>query len=254
MVCCSICGLNTRTFSPTERGRDSPWAVELTKRTGWWADVRLLCDPDDEIGNLCPSLSYANIHADCRITLREANLSASRPRSEASDIEVHRGRNVKAGVFKRVDPDKSEHEIILTPARDQPRRTFDGRHYLPVHSVCLTMARKLFETTAEHASIRDMRSLFIALGWRYTLGFKCNGPLQEYAPNAWIGRKDFLHKWTDWKLRFLDYGKWIPARALPGDAEYPLDNIPDVSQSTQDLFAQNCLTQLALGHESTGDR
>ncbi|KAL6866509.1 hypothetical protein ACO1O0_002620 [Amphichorda felina] len=232
MTSCLICGLQLYQFAANDESL--PWRKELSRRTEWWAEVRLLCDPDDEVGTLCPSLAYTKLDEQCTITLRVARTDDFRHRSEASDIEIHPAEYRDSGRYAVLNPDGTVKGVVfLNRRRNESRHTFDNRHYIPVHDVCLKMAEKLSETSPKNtrAFIKDTRGLCIALTWRFALGLKCHGPRREYPPNYVVGRSHFHLKWNEWRARWNGHSPFEPVHALPGTSESPNDNIPDVSSA-----------------------
>ena len=234
MTSCLICGIKLYQFV-LEDEHDRQWVAELSSRSDWWADVRLLCDPDDELGTACPTFSYSGLTRRCYTTEGLACPEKLRPRSEASDIEDHPGRFEGVGCFLRLDPDGPKTVWIKRATYESHhQRTFDGRQYIPVHSVCLDIAKKVWERSPKEAFVKDMRGLFLALAWRYCMLTKCYGFMREYPPNYMVGRADFYMKWDSWRRQLTNpRSKFRPKRALPGHAEDPLDNIPDVSAHLQ---------------------
>lgn len=192
MTSCLICGLPLYQFGARNEGPQ--WQQELSQRTGWWADIRLLCDPDDEVGTLCPSLAYTELAEQCTISLRGARTEGFHSRSGASSIEVHPAEYYDSGKYGLLHPDSRIRGVtFLNRRRNENRRTFDNRHYVPVHDVCLQIAQKLWEAAPENtpAFVKDMRGRCIALTWRFALGLKCHSPRKDYPPKYVVGRSHF---------------------------------------------------------------
>ncbi|KAK7221282.1 hypothetical protein V2G26_009285 [Clonostachys chloroleuca] len=226
MTSCLICGLKNREFVNSES--HSWWEHELASRSTWWSDIRLLCDPDDELGSLAPSLKYNNIFEPCTSTNAEARVhDGFRPRSQAANIEVHQGMFHAVSHYKLLLSDGTKRDIFYRPG-DLQFRTFDGRIYLPVHEVCLDIAQKVFEASPRDAYIRDLRALYLALGWRLSMKLKCEGPAsREFPPNYMIGKANFHTNWEEWRSQ-VRMREFNPAHAWPGPYATPQENLPDV--------------------------
>lgn len=225
---CMVCGLST--FNAYD-DRDEPGVLGA-----WLEKVVLLSDPDDELGTLCPSLSYANLYQPILPTTCEARPQNHRPRSEASPIEAVVGTTTDSPGSYRQFPygEKSfkSSPFIRVFMRQRvfgQRQSDEKKHYLPIHEECCKMAERLWKTSPETAYVKDLRGMFLALGWRYTLGVKCY-PKQrfEFPPNFRMGN-DYLMRWGPWLSKWTRGERFVPTEALPGPAKNPMENINDVS-------------------------
>ncbi|KAK1446871.1 hypothetical protein CCUS01_02430 [Colletotrichum cuscutae] len=160
---------------------------DLEDKFSWLTEARLLCDPDDEFGNLLPNYAERLIHQ----LPGYDNLPNTRdvwPRSQASDIEVHISEASKGLKFLRVDPDGSRQRISLHLDEGY---TFDDRIYAAVYAECLDIAERVFaSSTLSH--VRDLRGLWTALRWRQSITSKCSGS-SGYFPQAnyTLSRNDY---------------------------------------------------------------
>lgn len=160
---------------------------DLEDKFRWLTEARLLCDPDDEFGNILPNYAERLIHQlpgyDDLPNTRDV-----RPRSQASDIEVHVAEASEGLKFLRVDPDGSRQHISLHLDEGY---TFDDRIYAAVHAECLDIAERVFaSSTLSH--VRDLRGLWTALRWRQSIASKCSGS-SGYLPQAnyTLSRNDY---------------------------------------------------------------
>ncbi|KAK1447101.1 hypothetical protein CMEL01_08940 [Colletotrichum melonis] len=160
---------------------------DLEDNLRWLTEARLLCDPDDEFGNLLPNYAQRLIHQlpgfddlphTCDI----------RPRSQASDIEVLVAEANEALKFLRVDPDGSRQRISLHLDEGY---TFDDRIYAVVHAECLDIAERVFaSSTLSH--VRDLRGLWTTLRWRQSITSKCSGSSGYFLQaNHTLSRNDY---------------------------------------------------------------
>lgn len=149
------------------------------KAATWWNDVRLLCDPDDEVGELIPALRYEELDdvyieplPDDWWLLPPPNPSRRhmiRPRENASAIEIHKAEWYDGPAFF-FDPEYDEDGVSRVVNIDNCQsvsKTFDGRAYLPVHARCLEIAQKSYCSPSFGGHIHDLRGLFTALRWRH---------------------------------------------------------------------------------------
>lgn len=183
---CQICGMEI-----SDRLRDSDFersinlgeiqlpegesgVAELLEHTQWIQDVLLLCDPDDEVGQLVTAFQWDNFdfcsfdggnHYDSDVD-EAPDPSNIRSRSQASDIEVHSGRIMERTEFYTGDKVTVSMEYWTTS---------DKRVYACVHAACLEVAKKVF-ASSRVAHIRDMRGLFTAMRWREAIASKCGKP------------------------------------------------------------------------------
>jgi hypothetical protein len=205
---CSVCGLPLRTaeqgwllevkgqtlsFQAPAFSTDEAM-VELEQNERWLDDVVLLCDPDDEMGQLIPSFKYENL-SDYELLLvpRTRFPSSSTPRitTKSSAIEEHEALHRGGPLFYLVEPEGGKRDVNIHHW-DFP--TFDGRAYIPIHSNCLTIAKKVL-ASSRPKFLKNMRSLFLALRWRHAIARISGGeretsnfmlqPAYWYAPN-WI--------------------------------------------------------------------
>ncbi|KAF6837414.1 hypothetical protein CPLU01_03038 [Colletotrichum plurivorum] len=153
-------------------GDDKDWM----EHAAWVEDLRLLCDPDDEVGQILPSFRFFEIdsefYSDFSDEEEDPDPSAIRPRSHASEIEVHVGKTKKGPeIYRRPKGPGAKGGLVSMDYIV----TSDHRLYACVHAACLEVARKVF-ATSQIAHIRDMRGLFIALHWREGVAAKCGEP------------------------------------------------------------------------------
>ncbi|GKT50804.1 uncharacterized protein ColSpa_10985 [Colletotrichum spaethianum] len=148
---------------------------DLKELSRWLLDARLLCDPDDEFGQLVPSFQYDYMNEPFVFGTEEVPeadvVRKHRTKSQASDIEIHFPETVEGPKFIRIDPDGSKFRVEM----DYNNSTdSDDRVHAVVHSVCLELAGKVFESSRV-AHVRDMRGLFLALRWRQGICYKSGG-------------------------------------------------------------------------------
>ncbi|KXH45153.1 hypothetical protein CSIM01_01282 [Colletotrichum simmondsii] len=130
----------------------------------------ILCDPDDEFGSLLPNYAEKRMH---QLPGYDdlPNTSDIRPRSQASDIEVHVAEANEGLKLLRVDPDGSRQHVSFQGSEGY---SFDDRVYAAVHSECLDIAERVFASSTL-TRVRDLRGLWTALRWRQSITFKCGG-------------------------------------------------------------------------------
>ncbi|TEA15818.1 hypothetical protein C8034_v001984 [Colletotrichum sidae] len=121
----------------------------------WLSEGRLLCDPDDEFGQLIPRFQYQNAMDEVNIEDSDSieyiyeviDPQKLRPRSKASTIEVHVARaNSQGGFYINGDVGKKVYPGFGC-------KTFDERCYATVHAACLEIAEKVHVSGLAH--IRD---------------------------------------------------------------------------------------------------
>ena len=200
---CPICGLP---LSSRVIDFDFPdvadQELEMEPKSSWLDDLRLLCDPDDEVGQLESSFAYNQFGDEPE---PPAQGCARCPHSQPSEIEEFRGKWRESPICDRIDPDGSCHLVNLDRALvlgyGSGGYTFDGRSYIAVHSACLDLARAVFASSPPHAHLKDMRGLWTALRWRHAVAMRCrswrpaaNFTLAQnwfYAPSwEWWGWED----------------------------------------------------------------
>ncbi|KAI3543786.1 hypothetical protein CSPX01_06109 [Colletotrichum filicis] len=153
----------------------------------WLTEARLLCDPDDEFGSLLPNYAEKRMH---QLPGYDdlPNTSDMRPRSQASDIEVHVAEADEELKLLRVDPDGCRQHVSFQGSEGY---SFDDRICAAVHSECLDIAERVFaSSTLTHA--RDLRGLWTALRWRQSITSQCSGS-SGYFPQAnyTLSRNDY---------------------------------------------------------------
>lgn len=199
--CCSVCGLPCRrlggrvgeilddiTSTQYSQGVDQKLVRELQGGAGWLDQVRLLCDPDDEVGHLIPTLAYENLEKPWQSTAPEP----ARPRPQAAEIEEYPAEQEGGPFFHR----RHRHGYVGA-AYAQPCQvnvdywdfpTADGRAYIPVHVACLEMAKRVIRTSSNRF-LNSMRGFWTALRWRHgmTHKFKSEDSQANYmlAPRHW---------------------------------------------------------------------
>lgn len=220
MFSCMICGLSTFKGAPNHES------------THWLENVLLLRDPDDEIGSISPALAHENIVKRVEVHQREVRTDGFRPRSEASPIEVSAATLGDPGIYIKEKDGVATPVAVFWKGLWRPR--LPGaceEHHIPVHASCLRIAERLWVTSPGAAYISDLRGLFLALAWRYTIGVKSGEmKVHTFSPNYRLAN-DFNMKWVAWRLKEKNAG--TPTKASPRD-EHPLGDIEYVSIS-------NCL-------------
>lgn len=182
---CSVCGLPFRSgwillerLDPLPRGFDDEGSrTKLEKGELWMDDAVLLCDPDDEMGQLIPSFTYENLSDDAFRPLKTHTCSVSPLRllARSSDIEEYTADHRGGPWFYFYETNKVTRKVNV---HHQGFPTFDGRPYIPVHSACLHIAKLVFKYSS-HKYISNMRSLFLALRWRHAISRKFGAARQE---------------------------------------------------------------------------
>ncbi|KAF0323834.1 hypothetical protein GQ607_008806 [Colletotrichum asianum] len=91
---CHICGLSVRGTPCFIDDNDPPLPEdeplpEYFNELDWFAEARLLCDPDDEFGQILPGLEDEYLDVDDLRSKIQADSHGVRPRCQASDIEVY---------------------------------------------------------------------------------------------------------------------------------------------------------------------
>jgi hypothetical protein len=205
---CSVCGLPFR--SADQRGWildarvlplppefDNEDAItELAKNEFWLDDVVLFCDPDDEVGELIPSFAYEELrnYANQSRDPHLSTLHLGQPVKRSSTIEEHKAVHMGGPCFYLCEPDGMKREVNVHHW-DFP--TFDGRAYVPIHSACLTMAKRVIAFSPQ-TYLRSLRSLFLALRWRHAVSRK-SGEMQEEA-NYMLGSSCWYRPcWDFWE-------------------------------------------------------
>lgn len=151
---CSVCGLpfqsaeqgwllevkgHTLSFRVPEFATDEA-KIELEKNERWLDDVVLLCDPDDEMGQLIPSFKYENLSNHGFQHTSRFPSSSPPTIMKSSAIEEHEALHTGGPLFHLVEPGGEKREVNIHHM-DFP--TFDKRAYIPIHSNCLTIAKKV---------------------------------------------------------------------------------------------------------------
>ncbi|KAI0399270.1 hypothetical protein F4802DRAFT_590282 [Xylaria palmicola] len=228
---CSVCGLPFR--SADQRGwildvRALPLPpefdnedaiIELAKNELWLDDVVLLCDPDDEMGALIPSFAYEELrnYGNQSRETHPSSLHLGQPVERSSAIEEHEAAHMGGPCFYLYEPSGAEREVNIHHW-DFP--TFDGRSYIPIHSACLTLAKRVIAHSAQ-TYMRSLRSLFLALRWRHAVSRK-SGETREKS-NYELGSSYWYRPyWDFWELGDYYEGGNSKAR-WPGptnDAEF----------------------------------
>lgn len=202
---CPICGLpfdpidpesgRRREYVSIHHERLGPWPSELDyansardamrQSVDWTAAVTLLCDPEDEMGQLIPSFVNAPLGDNGQVKNRShpAYLDRATQVQRTSQIDEHQGEYL-GGLSVNLIQAHTRTRIVLH------RATFDGRVYIAVHSACLDLAKRVQRAGAGH--ITTMRGLFLALRWRHAMKFMFGevraeanyklGPACQYRP------------------------------------------------------------------------
>ncbi|KAI3317004.1 hypothetical protein HD806DRAFT_516051 [Xylariaceae sp. AK1471] len=230
---CSVCGLPLRTaeqgwlleakeqtlsFQAPEFATDEAMA-ELEKNERWLDDAVLLCDPNDEMGQRMPSFKYEKLsnYGFQHPQIKYPSSTPPRIITKPSAIEEHEALHLGGPFFHLVEPGGRKTEVNIHHW-DFP--TFDGRAYIPIHSNCLTIAKKVL-ASSRPKSLKDMRSLFLALRWRHAIA-QISGGARETSnymlqPACW-----YLPDWIFWEAN--NYNENLNRNPLwPGptmDAEF----------------------------------
>ncbi|KAI0179935.1 hypothetical protein GGR52DRAFT_529048 [Hypoxylon sp. FL1284] len=176
---CSVCGLGLRSPDCStgalleDRGAPLPGfdtedaIAKLAKGEAWLDDIRLLCDPDDEVMQLIPSFSYQNLSHTTgkQRILTHPSLPPPLQPFAISPIQEFKGEHMGGPCFYLYDHDGTKREVNVDHW-DFP--TFDGRPYIPVHSACLDMAKRMMKSSS-HKYLSSVRGLFLALRWRHAM-------------------------------------------------------------------------------------
>ncbi|KAF9877478.1 hypothetical protein CkaCkLH20_05178 [Colletotrichum karsti] len=165
---CQICGLKCQHSEHWYFSLPGDIGDEVNVEIEWCSNVLLLCDPDDEFGQLLPDFTYQNMPQLITPPDHRQIPDTIRPRCQASDIEVHEANYYIDGSLERVTP-----EGFSVNLNYRERETDDERVYIPVHAACLEMARRV-AASSRIAHIKSMRGLFLALRWRDGISAKCN--------------------------------------------------------------------------------
>jgi hypothetical protein len=192
-----ICGLQTFSDSLEE------------DRNDWLENVVLLRDPDDEIGSISPSLTRAKFLRRTEVYQREAQTEGFRPRSEASPIEVTSAYTAAEPGLYRKRMETGTIPVIVFPKGLYlpPYRNLSAEHHIPLHRSCLQLAERLWTVSPDTSYIRDLRGLFLALAWRYTLGVKSNSLSAYSSPPNYRLADDFHLKRVVWKRTEKNQGE-----------------------------------------------
>ncbi|KAH9903919.1 hypothetical protein F4778DRAFT_72266 [Xylariomycetidae sp. FL2044] len=185
---CSVCGLPFRSRGWILEDRLIPLPPEfdsvggmatLKKNEQWLDDVVLLCDPEDEMGQLIPSFTYENLInvTSLRTMSHPSTLPLYEPMAEPSSIEEHAAEHLGGPYFYLRKPDGTELPVDI---HHWDVSTFDGRSYIPIHGACLNLAKRVINCSSSSRHLSSMRSLFIALRWRHVI----SQPLSASEPDA----------------------------------------------------------------------
>ncbi|KAF6784880.1 hypothetical protein CSOJ01_15684 [Colletotrichum sojae] len=225
------------------------------EHAAWVEDLRLLCDPDDEVGQILPGFRFFEIdsefYSDFSDEEEDPDPSAMRPRSHASEIEVHVGKTEKGPeIYRRPKGPGAKGGLVSMDYIV----TSDHRLYACVHAACLEVARKVF-ATSRIAHVRDMRGLFIALHWREAVATKCEH--QYYAPiihRELISPPDVDWPVPGWAWKEVSGVEWPgPYKSARSNMFFALGRSPlDVENLTDCLLRnlQPCKSDISLSDEA----
>lgn len=196
---CSVCGLPFRSA-----GQDS-WIVDqretplppefdnedaiakLANNELWLDQAILLCDPDDEMGQLVPSFAYENLrnYAVQHLECHPSSLPSLPTLKRSSGIEEYKAEHMGGPCFYLCRSDGRKDEVNVHHW-DFP--TFDGRAYIPIHAACLDMAKRVIKSSS-CKYLSSMHSVFLALRWRHAVSQMFGETHQEanymVAPAFW---------------------------------------------------------------------
>lgn len=177
---CQICGLvvkemDTRFIlemfeyeSSRPEGVAKDWET-LDAQLKWFSDLRLLCDPDDEFGQLLPDFTFEEMSSKY-VDENDPDMPPPRPRSQASDIEIYPATPQGDLGFYLEGPETGR--PLCATVLWALGELYDQRVYVVTHTACLEIA-KMVLASSRIAHIRDMRGLFTALRWRQGIATKC---------------------------------------------------------------------------------
>ncbi|KAI4867112.1 hypothetical protein F4820DRAFT_414938 [Hypoxylon rubiginosum] len=228
---CSVCGLPLRSpHCGTEEfledrshpGFDTEDAIaKLTKGELWLDDAMLLCDPDDEVAHMIPSFSYENLR-DYAMQHLDTHTSLPPPLEPPakSNIEEFKAEHMGGPCFYLYDLGGIKREVNVNHW-DFP--TFDGRSYIPIHSACLGMAKKVIRHSS-HKYLGSIRSLFLALRWRHAVSNMFGTARAEanymLAPTRW-----YLSRVSFWEYGAYDEDGTSDRAEWPGPTHDPEFNL-----------------------------
>ncbi|KAH9231216.1 hypothetical protein K456DRAFT_442057 [Colletotrichum gloeosporioides 23] len=224
---CHICGLSVRGTPCFIDDNDPPLSEdeplpEYSNELDWFAEARLLCDPDDEFGQILPGLEDEYLDLDDLRSKIQPDSHDVRPRCQASDIEVYPAEPEDKYQYTRWELDGSymwgetSNKVVCFSHRYW---AFDNRAYALVHTACLEIAKIVFKTS-QTTHIRDLRGLFVALRWRQAVTMKCadrHGGC--FAPSFTIWTKDFYIPSFEWSAHDCPGLDW------PGSFSSPRANL-----------------------------
>lgn len=197
---------------------------ELEAQLRWFSELSLLCDPDDEFGQLLPGFTYEGMF-DEYVGKTDPEMPAPRPRSQASDIEIYPADPSKEATYWLEDPNGGCYaSATVFWGRHE---TSDERVYVVTHAACLEIAKKVFESTRT-AHVRDLRGLFMALRWRQGMARKCVDTFGTNRPahpkvNYTLGNHNYYMPDCNWALEECPGMEW------PGPYESARANLYYVS-------------------------
>lgn len=222
---CHICGLSVRGTPCFSDENDPPFPEddplpEYFNELVWFSEACLLCDPDDEFGQILPGLQNSSLKFNYLRSKLQPDTHGVRPRCQASDIEAYPAEPGDKNQYIRWDPDGSykcgetRDKVVCFSSRYW---AFDDRAYALVHSACLEIAKIAFDSS-QTAHIRDLRGLFMALRWRQEVPLRCSELHRcGFAPNFTIWTNDFYipdFEWSEHECPGLDWpGPFPSARA-----------------------------------------
>ncbi|KAF6844237.1 hypothetical protein CMUS01_01292 [Colletotrichum musicola] len=116
----------------------------LDAQLKWFSDLRLLCDPDDEFGQLLPDFTYEEMYSNY-VDENDPDMPPPRPRSQASDIETYPATPREGLSFDIEDPEtgRSCYATVFWAIG----KTSDERVYVVTHAACLEIAKMVLASS-----------------------------------------------------------------------------------------------------------
>ena len=239
--CCIVCGLPTRSSSASEvledrqkyDNRPCPSREQLDKlltNIVWLDDVGLLCDPEDEVGRLVPTMAYENLGRSWITGSKQPPSIKQQSSPLAADILNFHSRHEGGPSFYMLAPDPAEPELEVN-VNNSESSTFDSRAYVSVHQVCLNIAARVMATSSCKI-LAGMRGFWTAIRWRHGIASHSSGYGQQANYDLFL-RYWYLPSWD-----FLAWGQCDEDEvSWSGPSRSPLFNLCHVSPASHGLSA-----------------